>query len=65
MDGCQAACRSAVSIRLTRTFTSMREPKRLMMAMRRSTVKRPRSALRTLEKSAAAIEEPFHFDIAV
>jgi len=40
---------------LTFTLTSMREPSRLMIAMRRSIVNRARLALRMREKSAAAI----------
>jgi len=39
----------------TFTLTSMREPSRLMIAMRRSIVNRARLALRMREKSAAAI----------
>jgi len=49
VQGCEAVSR------LTRTFTSMREPRRLMIDINRSTVNRPRSALRIREKSAAAI----------
>jgi hypothetical protein len=39
----------------TRIFISKREPRRLMIDISRSTVNRPRSALRILEKSAAAM----------
>src|SRR5487761_856046 len=46
---------SVVSARRTRTFTSTRDPSRLRIDMRRSTVNRPRSALRMREKSSAAI----------
>src|SRR5271167_4936577 len=45
----------AASAQCTRTFTSTREPSRFNTEIRRSTVKRPRSALRMREKSAAAI----------
>jgi hypothetical protein len=43
------------SPRRTLTLTSTRDPSRLMIDMRRSTVNRPKSALRMREKSAAAI----------
>ena len=43
------------SLLRTLIFTSSREPSRLRIYMRRSTVDRPRSALRMREKSAAAI----------
>jgi hypothetical protein len=43
------------SVGRTRTFTSTRDPSRLMIDIRRSTVNRPRSALRMREKSAAAM----------
>src|SRR5260370_161377 len=46
---------STVSTRRTLIFTSTRDPSRLMIDIRRSTVNRPRSALRMREKSAAAI----------
>ena len=42
------------SARRILTFTSTCDPSRLTIVMRRSTVNRPRSALRTREKSAAA-----------
>ena len=50
----RASC-ATVPARCTRTFTSTREPSRLMIDIRRSTVNRPRSALRMREKSAAAM----------
>jgi len=50
----EAAC-SVARTRRTRTFTSTRDPSLLMIDMSRSTVNRPRSALRMREKSAAAI----------
>src|SRR5258708_2800039 len=46
---------STVSTRRTLIFTSTRDPSRLMIDIRRSTVNRPRSALRMREKFAAAI----------
>jgi len=55
----QAGTRSSTGWRRCNlTLTSTREPSRLMIVMSRSTVNRPRSALRMREKSAAAI--PVH-----
>jgi hypothetical protein len=50
-----AATTSAIALaRRTLTFTSTREPSRLIIAIRRSTLMRRKSALRTREKSAAS-----------
>jgi hypothetical protein len=46
---------SSAPARLTFIVTSIREPSRLMIVMRRSAVKRPKSARRMREKSAAAM----------
>lgn len=45
----------AAPARRTRTLTSTRVPRRFRIAKSRSSVNRPRSALRTREKSAAAM----------
>ncbi len=51
----EAGTRCTISARRTLILTSTLEPRRLMIDIKRSTVNRPRSALRIREKSAAAI----------
>ena len=56
------ASRATVSARRTLIFTSTREPSPLIIIIRRSTLMRRKSALRTREKSPASIpvSEPAH-----